>query len=713
MKHKSKILTLIFSIILLGGYTQGVKHQLNVDLSIKGQSIAVVDTITFPAGLLTEGEVLTFSLNRNLIVASQSNFYIIEDAKPEDNTSEFKTYTVTYPPSKMAFLEIPLVYSGKIADEIAQGAAEYARGFSETDGIIGKEGVYLAGSTYWIPSFNEPLFTYELTVTLREDWNVVSQGERTINEVQDGKRKVKYESPNPTEEVYLISAGWTEYELKAGDVLVQAFLRTPDSALAEKYLGATSGYLDMYVDLLGPYPYTKFALVENFWETGYGMPSFTLLGEKIIRFPFILYTSYPHELLHNWWGNSVYVDWETGNWCEGITAYMADHLMKEQREQGAAYRRTTLQKFTDYVNVENDFPVVDFRNRSDAAEEAIGYGKCLMFNHMLRQKTGSREFIDAYRDFYVENKFKIASFEDIRISFERTTGKDFKAFFNQWLKRKGAPEIELSDVNVEKMDDKYKLTFSLAQVQTEDVFEMDIPVAVYLNDKVKLINVTLNQRKKDFVFSYFEAPVKIVVDPQFDIFRRLDKSEVPPSLSQVFGATEGMIVLPGNSEFMDEYSMLAETWKQTQESQGKSLEIVFDSDLEKLPIGKAIWVIGFENKFANAYSVQRDYTSVLSVEQNEQINILKREGSLVYAIPNGNSTMGFVGTNVKEAIPGLTRLLSHYGKYSFLGFEGERPSNVLKGSFPAKDSPLQHTFEYDGKTLKSSARLEASNALIN
>ena len=31
------------------------------------------------------------------------------------------------------------------------------------------------------------------------------------------------------------------------------------------------------------------------------MPSFTLLGSSIIRFPFILNSSFPHEILHNWW----------------------------------------------------------------------------------------------------------------------------------------------------------------------------------------------------------------------------------------------------------------------------------------------------------------------------------------------------------------------------------------------------------------------------
>jgi aminopeptidase N len=109
------------------------------------------------------------------------------------------------------------------------------------------------------------------------------------------------------------------------------FLRQPDEQLAGRYLEATARYLAMYEKLLGPYPYGKFALVENFWETGYGMPSFTLLGPRVLRLPFILHSSYPHEILHNWWGNGVFPDYGQGNWAEGLTAYLADHLLGSSR----------------------------------------------------------------------------------------------------------------------------------------------------------------------------------------------------------------------------------------------------------------------------------------------------------------------------------------------------------------------------------------------
>lgn len=715
MQNLKTIFSLIFLSATVNTFSQVIHHDLNVKLSIQDKSIEVVDSVLIPNDIIKDKSFVSFSLNKNLVPESLDKSIKITKIPADNAEAIFDKYTIGITNRGKEGLLIPLKYSGIITEEISTGAAEYARGFSVTNGTISDSGVYLAGSTFWVPTFDEPLLSFNLTVMLRSDWNVVSQGDRIINQIKGDNRTIKYQCNNQTEEVYLISAAWTEYEKKAGDVLVQAFLRTPDSALATNYTDATSGYLNMYVELIGPYPYGKFALVENFWETGYGMPSFTLLGEKIIRFPWILSTSYPHELLHNWWGNSVYVDVDKGNWCEGLTAYMADHLLKEQAGQGADYRRTTLQKFTDYVNAENDFPVIEFRSRNNSAEEAIGYGKCLMVIHMLRKLMGDDNFIKACQSFYKDNIYKISTFDDILESFQKFSATDLKPVFHQWLLRKGAPSFELSDVRTEKAGEKFNLHFTLSQIQEEDLFMLDVPVAVYLANNVELITVTSDKRTDSYTFPFSSVPVKIEVDPQFDVFRILNKSEVPPALSQIFGSSVGMIILPKSSPYLEEYKTLAETWKETQEAQGNSLEIIFDDELDKLPENKSAWVIGFENKFARMFNVQKDYHSAFDSAQTSLLNKLTAEGSVVYALPNPENnayTIGFIGTNVKQAVPGLTRLLSHYGKYSFLGFEGERPNNVLKGNFPALNSPMFYSIPYDGKFLETNATLESSKALI-
>ena len=254
-----------------------------------------------------------------------------------------------------------------------------------------------------------------MSVELPEAWDAVSQGGRTLHEIRDGRRHVTWSSPQPMDEVYLIAARFVEYSRPAGEVTAYAYLREADPNLASKYLEATVQYIEMYRKMIGPYPYDKFALVENFWDTGYGMPSFTLLGSMVIRFPFILHSSYPHEILHNWWGNSVFVDYDSGNWCEGLTAYLADHLVKEGQGQGVAYRRDTLKRYRNYVRGDRDFPLTEFRSRHNSATEAVGYGKSLMLWHMLRRPARRRGVLPrAQLGSTATNRFRRASFDDLQ-----------------------------------------------------------------------------------------------------------------------------------------------------------------------------------------------------------------------------------------------------------------------------------------------------------
>ena len=664
-------------------------QKIEATINVANSLLTVKNQISLPKYLFNKSaKSIEFYLNKNLIIKK------IEGAKIENlvnkdtlNNKYVNKYQLIF--KKPGEYNFTIHYSGVVKDDIKKTAAEYARGFSETKGVISEKGIYMANSTYWLPTFNENLLsTFDLNVKINKEWSIVSQGDRIKNAVQNETKNIIYHSPEPMDEVYLIGAKWTEYSKKSGNVEVQAFLRTPDQELADRYLNITSGYLQMYNTLIGDYPYTKFALVENFWETGYGMPSFTLLGEKVIRFPWILFSSYPHELLHNYWGNSVFVNYDEGNWCEGITAYMADHLMQEQRGSGAVYRRNTLQKFTDYVNTENDFPINQFLNRNNSAEEAIGYGKVLMVNNMLRYELGDEVFIKAYQKFYKDNKFKKVSFPEIQKSFEEVSGKDLSAFFKQWIDRKGAPTLSVSNVS----SSGKKVSFTIKQTQNESVFNIQVPVAIYTegNNEVVWKNVTMNKKNQNISFDLDQKPLRIEIDPQFELMRRLDRKEVPSSLSQVFGETKLTIIVPANSKNNAAYNKMANTWKATQEAQGKSVDIVNDTEIKKIPNDRSVWILGYKNKFYGK-ELSTIYKESFNATNTQMIKKLESTGALVYAIPNANNiaqSVGFVGAYSSEAIEALTGKLLHYGKYGYLGFEGDTAKNVMKGSLPALDSPL-------------------------
>ncbi len=699
------------------GQDATIFHKLNVRVTPQDQSVQVVDSITFPAEQLPDK--WEFLLNKELTVRSGDpdiQVKLIEtDVRAQDagmdmeapevaNRIKQNKYALEFKNPPQGETTVVLTYSGKIYNEIKQLGQEYARGFSTSPGIISEQGVYLAGSSDWIPWFGDQLFTFRLTTRLPQDWDVVSQGRRTVHKTENGQRVTTWLCKAPMEEVFLIAAKFHEFSRKVGNVQVMAFLRTPDEALAGKYLETTGQYLEMYRQLIGPYPFWKFALVENFWETGYGMPSFTLLGPQVIRFPFILHSSYPHELLHNWWGNSVYVDFSKGNWCEGLTVYMADHLIKEQRGQGADYRRSTLQKFTDYVNPQNDFPLNKFLSRHDASSEAIGYGKCMMIWDMLREDVGDKPFVQAIQKFYHDNKFKKASFDDLRVAFEAVSGNNYRSFFDQWINRTGAPELQLSDVRVQTKGEKYVLSFTLSQIQDEAPFDLSVPIAVSFKEAVKTEKVRLNNRRQTYSFTFDQRPAMVQVDPQFHVFRRLHYNEIPPALSKIFGAPRVLIILPDqDSPENAPYQKLAQTWSR---DGSKDIQIKKAGEVTELPADRAVWIFGRTNPYLDKVikaplkdynaEIGRDFVRLGKTELPYQNN------SFIVSVRHPkNPRMVAVWLTVgnAQAVAGLARKLPHYGKYSYLAFTGDEPSNIAKGQWAAVHSPMRKIIPLPDGTL--------------
>jgi hypothetical protein len=691
-----------------------IHHDLVVTLDPANHRIKVRDRIRIPGALVSAP--LTVSLNAELNVQAVSGGLRLlpmrsrvpgpDSGMDRDDHDPASRVAVNLYRVEGAMpgqeLTAELDYEGVINFAVRQSGGEYARAFSQSPGLIEPRGVYLAGSTSWVPRVGDALMTYTLAVELPAGWKSVSQGERTSGGTPGSPAGVseRWSVATPTEEVHLIAAPFTEYSRDAGAVKAFAFLRKPDQALADRYLDATAQYLEMYRGLLGPYPYSKFALVENFWETGYGMPSFTLLGEQVIRFPFILHSSYPHELLHNWWGNGVFVDFAGGNWCEGLTAYLADHLIAEQRGQGADHRRAILQRVTDYVTPENDFPPSRFQSRHDAVTEAVGYGKTAMVWNMLREKIGDAQFIKALQEFYRDNRFRVASFDDIRKSFEAVSGADLRPFFDQWIKNVGTPSLKLDHA----AGDGERVDITLSQVQPGRLFTLDVPVIIETDQGVETRTVSMpsDRARVDVSFDLKGAARRVEIDPQFQLYRRLSPFEIPPSLSKAFGAKKVLIVM--SAESAPVYTGLAKAWSRD------GVETVMDSQLDALPADRAVWVFGAGNKFAPVVAeALKTHGASLDATGLRTANAMHEAAgrSLVAGVRhphNPDSVVIYVSASSEAAANALARKLPHYGKYSWLVFAGDEATNEATGEWPIGDTPLARNLTPQGRPIKLAPR---------
>ncbi|OGR75398.1 MAG: hypothetical protein A2X32_12825 [Elusimicrobia bacterium GWC2_64_44] len=688
-----KILFFLFLSVLPAAAAQTISHDLRVSLSPADGSLAVTDRVSLPA----PAEEFVFTLHRGLNPSAKGA--ALEELPAEaaaryginGSTAALTAAYRVRPPRPAA--SFTLEYAGVINHPPGEQAQEYARSFSETPGVISPEGCYLSGSSGWYPHFEGALVTFRLEASLPVPYGAVAGGLRTRTSAKAGRNTAVWEAAKPQDDITLTCGKYTEYTRHEGPLEYQAFLRSPDPELAARYLEATGKYIKLYSNLVGPYPYGKFALVENFWDTGYGLPSFTLLGNKVIRLPFIISSSYPHEILHNWWGNGVFVDYASGNWCEGLTAYLADYLIAENRGKGRDYRMAALQKYADYVSGGADFPLTEFRSRHSSASEAVGYGKALMAYHMLRGLLGDENFRLGLKRFYADNAFKTASFSDLRASFEKTTGPGrLKPFFDQWTARPGAPALALKSARVTRGNDGYDLEFTLAQTQDGPPYDLQVPAAFYLEGAAEPRLKTLPMREKEATFHYsspLQRPLRLEIDPEFDLFRRVSPLETPPTLSRLLGASKPLIVIP-EGEPGEPWRGLAAAWTKDK----ANLPVVkADTEIDALPSSSSYWLFGGENLLARDFEAALEaYGAAFGMDT---ITIENRR------FPREGHTFVFAGFNPADpahsgalVVSGSTDKLQllagklpHYGKYSWLVFD-KNMTSLATGIWKTAASPL-------------------------
>jgi len=674
-KHKlyscfSGLLLLLLTSVLHAGL---LHHELSVQLYSENSSISAEDIITLPGN----EDKLIFSLNDAFEVSSQN-------AELEIISHSANRRINVYQLSRLSEdRKVHLKYRGKIIENSRSGL------FGMPERLFNEKMLYLDGRSHWYPVFPAyPNFTFNLESNVPQGWEIISQGKGTRSANQ-----IKYQMPRPQDDIYLIGAPWKRYAKSSGNVELEVYLLNENQALAQRYIDASEKYIGIYSNWVGSYPYQKFAVVENSWQTGYGMPSFTLLGSNVIRLPFIIYTSLPHEILHNWWGNGVFIDFTKGNWSEGLTAYMADHFSSMQRQQDNEYRRKALERYANFAARQNDFALKDFTSRHNEASQAIGYSKSLMLFHMLRNRLGEETFNKNIQSFWKDFKFHSASFPELINSLLEGTELDANSFISQWLNRTGAPEIMLTESSLKKSTDGFELSIQLEQ--QGDSYQLFIPMQViFKNGNTITEQLKLTDKSQQFNFSYEHQPVEIQIDPDFDIFRLLNPQEKPASLGRLFGAKTQLLVYPEGSskEEQNAWHHLAASWNKKYDN----IRLVSDSEFNPLSADTAVWILGWNNKLLQKHKGRLTSESQKMHPQSVQIekDTFQITDHALVLLDNDTrrSPLGFIGTSNASTIIKLARKLPHYNSYGRLVFENHSASNIVKQHLKVSNSPLKRSF---------------------
>ncbi|RJR35844.1 MAG: M1 family peptidase [Desulfobacteraceae bacterium] len=685
--QSAAVLALAFSIVLFPGSFHAapvpVEHSLEISLFLQEQKLVGRDVIRVRTDDRSE---LSFHLSDRAQITSLS----VNGKKRFARFSDSEIIVQIEPSEKGEAMEIEILYEAVFNDPLPDDPVNTDNpGFGVT-ATISRKGVFLLPGAGWYPELRESRSTYRLTVKAPLNILAVTAGRSLGHRETDGMTISEWRIDHPVEGLALSAAPYEVHEQTAGEVIISLYLFPESRPLAPAYLEATADYVRFYSDLFGPYPFPKFSVVENFFPTGYGFPSYTLLGSSVLRLPFLIRTSLGHEIAHSWWGNGVYIDYGSGNWGEGLTTYVADYLYEEKKsEEGAReYRLQAIRNYTTLVPSGADYPLSKFTERVDPPSKAIGYDKGAMIFHMLRRSVGEEIFWSALRELYRSRLFRKTSWKDIQRIFEAQSRMSLGDFFGQWVYRKGAPRIRLENVREARKNGSWKIEADLLQDAPEFHIQVDAFLQCEGSGKTQKVDLAGVSAKLELECS--SAPVRLSMDPEFHLLRRLDESEIPPAVNLLKSSPSTLLILPEDAASssrsvagtlavalgLGEYRIVSEG--ELEQAMFSSRDIV----LIGLPMEKALLP-----RMPPGTLLEKDRFILNERLYNDPADAFfgvfghpgRYNGVLAVFLPLSMKDAGVVA-----------RKVAHYGRYSYVTFRDG--VNREKGNWATQSSPVVHEF---------------------
>jgi hypothetical protein len=594
-------------------------------------------------------------------------------------------------------LFLSISYEGPIYDPVVkEKALQFVRG-DETSGVIGPEGVYLSSSSYWFPDKPGSMAIFNLEASVPEPFRVVTQGELLSEELKDGFWRSKWRNEWPTEGFALVAGNYSVRSRKVNGAKISTYFFRRDDRFSEIFLDGAEEYLKIYPELLGPFPYRKFDIVQNFFSSGYSFPTFTLLAPEAIRQgkEFLRPGALDHEIVHSWWGHHVSGKAGTGNWSEALTTYCTNYFYKELKigeEAARKHRQDVMQKYAIQVLPMKDYPLRQFEGKEGEIDGQIGYGKGSMVFHMLRQMVGKELFFTTLRNVARKYGGKQATWDDFKTAFEETGGKKLDQFFSQWLDRPGGPQLKLERVKYQVTPKGYLISGEV--VQEGETYEVQVKVRVDIGERGRDLFLDISKRKNSFSIEVPKIPISLTLDPDHHIFRRFYPEEIIPGLNAMLEDSRKIFVIPhgGEEERRKIYTELARMAKERKG--GKILserevteEQILDSSL--MLLGES-WKNPLFSKLISEIPspvVLKDGSFIVDGEKVDQ-----REGSLLLTYSHPLRPGKWVTLYFGQSAEGLSRAryIFFYGWDSYVLFEKGRPEK--RGSFSPSSSFISYDF---------------------
>ena len=386
-------------------------------------------------------------------------------------------------------------------------------------------------SSCWFPTIDKPnqKTTQEIEMTVPDSFVTLCNGLLKSSQ-KNGNLRTDYWVMDKPHAPYLFFMGAGEFAVVKdtpwrGKIPVEYYVEKDYAPLAKKLFGNTSEMMTFFSERFGyDYPWAKYAqIIVRDFVTG-AMENTTAVShsESAYQSEEALndqnYWEYiiAHELAHHWFGDLVTAEsWANLTVNESFANYSEYLWLAHKYGKDVAdyhLRNNTQQYHQRPDDFKKDLVRFDYTSTDDMFD-MVSYNKGGAILHMLRHYLGDEAFFQAITDYLKTYAYSNGEAHQLRLSFEKISGKDLSWFFNQWYFGYGNPTVK-----VEKHYDTSKklLTVKITQLQSEDLyFQFPLDIDIYLDSKPIRHTVWVDARQENaFTFAVSKAPALVNINPE-------------------------------------------------------------------------------------------------------------------------------------------------------------------------------------------------------
>ncbi len=304
-----------------------------------------------------------------------------------------------------------------------------------------------AGSMVWFPGNHHPSdkASYDISVTVPKRLEAVSNGEPAGRTTRGGRTTFRWRTAEPMAG-YVATLAIGDYDIARStvttteeDLPVYTAVAPDQAGPARKVLARIPEIMEWAEYNFGPYPFSSTGAI----VAGEGDAEYALETQNRPVFPGAPGTELlVHELVHQWFGNSVTPKSWRDMWLnEGFATY-AEWLWEEDNDGDSA--QETFDDLYEHGEDEHedlwDFPPAEPTSAGHISDSPV-YERGAMVLHKIRQKVGDDTFYDIVQGWAATHRHGNADTADFTSYVEKKApDEDFTTIWKDWLYGDGRPE---------------------------------------------------------------------------------------------------------------------------------------------------------------------------------------------------------------------------------------------------------------------------------